>query len=201
MSSSRALPRLFLLIVAAMVLLAALALLVVNRAQFSRQELPVYGVVPDFEFLDQEGQTFSREDMLGRINLVYFGFTRCKGPCPIIAKEMQGLYELYQGSELIQFVMVSVDPDYDSIPVLKAYADSLGADYQTWKFLRAPMDSVVWLCEEGFMLPAEGLPGSHTTKISVVDHEGRIRSYHDALNETHIDIMKQRIRELARSMP
>lgn len=201
MSSSRALPRLFLLIVAAMVLLAALALLVVNRAQFSRQELPVYGVVPDFEFLDQEGQTFSREDMLGRINLVYFGFTRCKGPCPIIAKEMQGLYELYQGSELIQFVMVSVDPDYDSIPVLKAYADSLGADYQTWKFLRAPMDSVVWLCEEGFMLPAEGLPGNHTTKISVVDHEGRIRSYHDALNETHIDIMKQRIRELARSMP
>lgn len=201
MTKSRTMPRLFLLIVAAMVLLAVLALLVVNRAEFSRRELPVYGVVPDFRFVDQEGQPFGREDMLGRVNLVYFGFTRCKGPCPIIARVMKELHELYQGSELIQFVMVSVDPKHDSVPVLKAYADSLGADYQTWKFIRAPMDSVVWMCEDGFMLPAEGLPGNHTTKISVVDHEGRIRSYHDALNDTHIDIMKRRVRELARSMP
>lgn len=200
-NNSRVLPRLFLLIVAAMILLALLALLVVNRAEFSRREMPVYGVVPDFEFVDQEGQPFGREDMLGRINLVYFGFTRCKGPCPIIARVMIELNELYRESELIQFVMFSVDPEHDSIPVLKAYADSLGTDYQTWKFVRYPMDSVVWLCEEGFMLPAEDLPGNHTTKIAVVDHEGRIRTYHDALNDTHVEIMKQRVRELVRSMP
>ncbi len=200
-NNPRILPRLFLLIIAAMILLALLALLVVNRAEFSRRAMPVYGIVPDFQFMDQEGQPFGRESMLGRINLVYFGFTRCKGPCPIIARVMTELQQLYRHSELIQFVMISVDPEHDSIPALKAYADSLGADYQTWKFVRSPMDSVVRLCEEGFMLPAENLPGNHTTKIAVVDHEGRIRSYHDALDDAQVEIMKQRVRELARSMP
>lgn len=82
MTSSRPVPRMFLLLVAAILTLAVLALLVVDRAYVSRTKLPVYGAVPFFEFLDQDSLPFSRDSLLGKVTLIYFGFTRCHGSWP-----------------------------------------------------------------------------------------------------------------------
>ena len=102
MSTTPGFPRLLILIIAAASILALLALLVVSQADKSRQQLPIYGMVPDFEFVDHTGQPFTRHDLLGKISLVYFGFTRCKGPCPVIVGHLKELYDLYAPSELGQ---------------------------------------------------------------------------------------------------
>jgi protein SCO1/2 len=191
----------FILIITAMLVLAVLALLVVHLANLSRSRLPVYSTVPEFEFIDQDGQRFDNGHLKGKISIVDFIFTRCKGPCPTMAIEMQKLYHLYSGSDKVQLISISVEPGHDSPEVLMQYALDLGVEDRRWKFLHADsVSQVAELCEKGFMLAADDLPGGHTTKFIVVDHRGQIRSYHDSFDEEHIKRLKQNVRTLAREI-
>ena len=193
--------RLLVLVVAAAVVLGLLASIVAGRARSSRANLPVLGQVPAFEFTAHWGEPFGRDDMLGRLSVVYFGFTSCRGPCPVMAANLIQLYHDYEGSELVQFVKISVDPERDSLAALVEYARGLGVHDRRWAFLRAPLRYVVWLCEEGFMMAADNLPMGHSTKFVLVDHEGRIRSYHDGMDHAAVHQLRQNIRALAEALP
>ncbi len=178
--------------------LAVAALLVLNKARQSRAEVPVLGILPNFIFTERDGQPFGLADMKGKINVVDFIFTHCKGPCPVMAGKMSGFYKLYAGSDKVQFISISVDPQNDSLPVLREYAARQGVTDKRWVFLRAPLDSVVNLSENGFMIAADDLPGGHSTKFVLVDGQGRIRGYYDGLDDASLEILKTHIRELAR---
>ena len=47
------------------------------------------------------------------------------------------------------------------------------------------------------MLPADDLPMGHTTKFTLVDSEGNIRSYHEGLDRDGMVLLKNNIRQLA----
>jgi len=177
-------------------ILAVMALLVINQARRSRAEIPILAQLPEFTFIQQNGQPFELINMKGKISVVDFIFTRCKGPCPIMATKMGELYNLYSGSEKVQFVSISVDPDNDSLPVLRDYAARQGVTDNRWVFLRAPIDSVINLSENGFKIAADDLPGGHTTRFILVDSKGRIRGYYDGLDNASLEIMKTHIRRL-----
>ena len=192
---------LLILIVAALLVLSFLAILVVDRANKSRSQLPIYGQVPPFEFEDRFENRFGMENLKGKINVIDFIFTRCKGPCPTMAIYMSDLYQLYSHSDKVQFVSISVDPAYDTPEILRQYARQLGVNDNRWRFIRNDSVSrVAELCEGGFMLAADDLPGGHTTKFILVDHLGRIRSYHDGTDETHIRRLKENIMILAKDL-
>ena len=40
--------------------------------------------VPDFELVNCDGRTIKRADVLGKVSIAAFIFTRCPGPCPVI---------------------------------------------------------------------------------------------------------------------
>ena len=170
-------------------------------ADSSRGELPVLGNIPDFEMTEQNGTPFGRTDLNGRISVVDFIFTSCPGICPVLGAHMVELYEDFEGYDQIQFVSISVDPDRDSLSVLKEYARGWGVDDNRWVFLRAPIEDVVDLCETGFMLAADGLPGGHTTRFTLLDHRGQIRGYYDGMEQASVKIIKNHIRQLAEEMP
>jgi protein SCO1/2 len=180
-----------------LVLMALLAFAVNWWAEASRGTLPVLGEVPAFELIDQNGQAFGRSDLSGKINIVDFFFTSCKAVCPVMNGNMAELYRSLDGTDQIRIVSVSVDPERDSLPVLRAYADSVGVGDNRWIFLRGPMDEVVQLCEKGFMLPAQGLPMGHTTRFALVDSQGRIRGYYDGMNRSSVAKLREDLRLLA----
>ena len=186
---------------AAFFILAVASLLVINQARRSRNEVPVLGQLPDFTFTERSGRPFGLADMKGRINVVDFIFTRCKGPCPIMATKMGELYELYDSSSKVQFISISVDPEHDSLTVLQAYAERQGVTDNRWVFLHGAIDSVVNLSENGFKIAADDLPGGHTTRFILVDQKGRIRGYYDGLDDASLGIMKTHIRQLAGETP
>jgi protein SCO1/2 len=194
-------PRAFFLIIAAMIVLAGLAAAVVDMANESRSRLPVWGQVPEFQFTTQIGRPFGTADMIGRLHVVDFIFTNCQSVCPVLASRFGELYRLYEGSDKVRLVSISVDPDRDSPAALQAYAALQGVTDDRWVFLRAPIEEVITLCESGFMLAAENLPMGHTSKMILVDEQGRIRSYHDGLDAGHLEVLKANIRQLARELP
>lgn len=193
-------PKLLVILVIAIVVLGLVATFVVSRAEKSREDMPVFGEVPDFEFTERSGKSFGSDDMLGTVNIVNFMFTRCKSICPTTSKHLAELYELYDDTDLVRIVSVSVDPDYDTLAALREYAERFGVDDDRWVFLRAPVEDVQWLSEEGFMLAADNLPGGHTAKFALVDARNRIRSYHNGLEPAAIEVLKQNVRVLAKDI-
>lgn len=198
MSSGKSLGGAFLAMVIAMIVLASLAYWVISAAEKSRYEIPVLGQLPAFEFVDQDGRSFGRDDFMGKISVIDFIFTRCHGPCPVMATQFSRLYQLYHGSDMVRLVSVSVDPEYDSVSVLKAYAERQGVTDRRWVFLHAPLDSVIAFSEQGLMIAAdkESLPGGHSTRFVLVDGDGHIRGYFDGLDEAGLVKLKNNINRL-----
>ncbi len=188
------------ILIVVIIALAAGAWFVTRQAELSRSELPVLAELPDFQFTAQDGSFFARDSLLGHVSVVDFIFTRCKGPCPIMSGHMAQLYRVFADADQVRFVSITVDPDYDSLAVLRAYADDKGVTDSRWIFLWAPIDSVVWLSEQGFLLAAEDLPGAHTTKWALVDQDANIRGYYSGTDPASIEILKTHIVQLVKDM-
>ncbi len=106
-------------------ILALIGLLVIEMAVESRRTLDELGMVPEFSFVDQNGKLFGQAQMLGKINIVNFFFTSCQGPCPFMNAKVAELYQKYSTTDMVRFISVSVDPETDSLNVLRDYAGQI----------------------------------------------------------------------------
>lgn len=141
----------------------------------------VYHQIPDFTLINQDGDTVTREDMLGKIYVADFFFTRCPTICPAMQFSMLRLQNRFVDYNDFALVSHSVDPLFDTPEVLNTYAEELGADLSNWTFLTGEKDSIYKLAYEGYFVNAmedDGAPGGflHSEYLVLVDKEGRIRS-------------------------
>jgi protein SCO1/2 len=176
-------------------ILSVLALVVIDLAKQSRSDLPILGEVPNFTFIERSGISFGDHNMQGKINIVNFFFTTCKGPCPIMNARVAELYTKYATTDKVRFLSISVDPKRDSLAVLKKYADDFGVTDDRWLFLRGDLDDVHRVSEEGFMLAGD-LPTIHSTKLVLVDENNKIRGYYDSFDEESLRLLTVHVREL-----
>jgi protein SCO1/2 len=142
------------------------------------EQLPVIRAVPEFSLTDQNGQTVTNADLRGKIWIADFVFTRCKGPCPLMTARMLEMQRALVKAPEIKLVSVTVDPEYDTPEVLKAYAAANKADPERWKFLTGDKAVIEKLVTEGFMqhLAEENGEPVHGTMFLVVDGNGMVRS-------------------------
>jgi cytochrome oxidase Cu insertion factor (SCO1/SenC/PrrC family) len=183
-------------ILPAIALILLLALLIVIQAERQHSTLPILGQLPQFTLTDQNGLPFGRYNMIGHVSVVSFIFTTCKEACPIMGNNMIQVYRDFKSSGKVQCISITVDPDHDSLATLRDYAKSWGVDDNGWVFLRGQIDSVIWLCEKGFMMIAENLPEGHTTRFTLVDAEGQIRGYYDGLDSAAVIPLERDIKKL-----
>lgn len=178
----------------AVILMAVGAQGVIGQAERSRQ-VPVLYDLPAFTFVDQNGGPFGLEDMKGKINIVDFFFTSCRGPCPVMVVRFEEFYRKFAHSDNVRLVSISVDPEVDSLPRLREYAAAHGVTDNRWVFVRGEMEQVQKLCEDGFKVSAD-LPGMHTTKFVLVDAVGKIRGYYDYDDQTALDRLERDVVQL-----
>lgn len=186
--------------IAVILVFVIISSVIIRQADKSRSELMVYGKIPTFEFTERTGKPFGSDNMLGSICIVDFIFTNCPSACPIMADKMVELYQLYDHSDKVKFVSITVDPNRDTLETLQNYAKLHGVNDYRWLFLRAPIEDVVELSEKGFFLPAENLPMGHSSKFALVDHEGNIRGYYNALEQALIELLKTHVKALAKKI-
>jgi protein SCO1/2 len=118
------------------------ALLVLGAISFKVfqpvQVVPRIRLAPGFNLIDQNGERLTNEDLRGHFVLYNFSYTRCPAPCYKLDQTMQEIQDRVDEAELgdipMMFVTISFDPKFDTPAVLKAYADSLEADSDQWKF-------------------------------------------------------------------
>src|ERR1700691_3602003 len=122
-----------------MKLLVVLALAVACTA-CSRHapSLEVFGAIPQFELVAQDGQPFHSQVLAGKIWVADFIYTTCPGPCPRMTSQMRevqdAVLKIPDVGSNVRFVSFTVDPAEDTPPVLTAYAKTHGAS-SIWYFL------------------------------------------------------------------
>ena len=170
--------------------------------------LPVYATLPSFALTDQSGTSFPSSRMTGRTTIVNFIFTTCPTICPLLTAKMRRLQDATAGGP-VQLVSISVDPDTDTPPALKAYGDRFGADFSRWSFVTGPREAIDQAVIGGFKMvldrerPKEKADPDiweivHGERFVLVDGQGRIRGYYAAEDEPMQRLVKDAAR-LAKS--
>lgn len=85
-------------------------------------ESEVTSVNPRYLLAGPGGQAISDESFRGRFQLISFGYTYCPDICPTTLVEMaEILKQLGEEAPKVQTIFVSVDPERDTLAVLKNY--------------------------------------------------------------------------------
>ncbi|TDW99639.1 protein SCO1/2 [Dinghuibacter silviterrae] len=143
----------------------------------------VWHVIPDFTLTNQLGQKVSLQDAKGKIIVADFFFTHCPSFCPTLTRNMQHLQQMFLTNDtIVQFVSFSVDPERDSVPVLKEYADRFGVLHHNWWMLTGSKDSIYTLAERDFKVAAMDSGHQnfvHTDRMVLLDKDRFVRGYYN----------------------
>jgi protein SCO1 len=153
----------------------------------------LWHIIPDFTLTNQLGKQVSLHDVPKQIVVVDFFFTHCPSFCPTLTRNMRLLQGMFRTNDtIVQFISFSVDPERDSVPVLKAYADRYGVQHNNWWMLTGNKDSIYTLAERDFKVAAEDSGHQnfvHTDRMVLLDKDRYIRGYYngqDTLDMTRL---------------
>ena len=157
----------------------------------SRPNEPI-AVLPEFTMTavgPRSMGSFGRKDLLGKVWIADFIFTRCAGPCPILSTKLSKL-----GRELptsVGLLTVAVDSEGDTPERLRGYAQRYEAQAERWVFLRGTPSQTYHLLYAGFRLPLSVNPAApeeqratHSARFVLLDKNGAIRGYYDGLSDS-----------------
>lgn len=146
----------------------------------------IYHKVPDFEFVNQFGETVTEADFEDNILIVDFFFTTCPTICPKMTNHMAGLQLELNDKHFddVRFLSHTVNPEHDTPKVLLMYGEKHDADFDRWTFLTGEKEEIYEQGVKGYMLPAQEdalAPGGflHSEQFVLVDKNQNIRGYYD----------------------
>ncbi|MEM6736871.1 MAG: SCO family protein [Bacteroidota bacterium] len=161
----------------------------------------IYHTIEEFELMDQDSTIITNESMADKVYVADFFFTSCPTICPQMKAQMLRVYETFEGNDEVAMLSHTIDPIYDTIPLLKNYANRLGANSDQWKFLWGDQDYIYELAEASYMSIADedsDAPGGfvHSGAFLLVDKDRRIRGIYDGTEAEQVDILMKDIEKL-----
>ena len=167
-------------------------------------KMPTLSYVKPFHFTNQDGQPVTDADVLDKITVVEYFFTTCKGICPKLNTNMKEVYLQFKDEPEFQILSHTCNPETDSVPVLKHYADSLKVDTKKWIFLTGRKDSLYQMARGSYLLDdpksnVEKIEDQfiHTQFFALVDRKGKIRGkIYDGLKTIEVQQLKRDISRL-----
>jgi protein SCO1/2 len=180
-----------------MKLFAVLAFILASLS-CSHPALEVFGNLPQFDLVAQNGQPFHSQALAGKIWVADFIYTTCPGPCPRMTSQMREVQDAVSKIPDVRLVSFTVDPAGDTPPVLEAYAKTHGASPSIWYFLTGQVSTLQMLDRDAFKLGNLDASMQHSTRFVLVDRQSRIRGYYDTSDSSAIPKVISDIQKLER---
>ncbi|MGG5577886.1 SCO family protein [Myroides sp. C15-4] len=153
--------------------------------------------IPDFALLNQDSLVVNNKTLAGKIYIADFIFLQCPTICPKMNVEMKRVYDAFHENENVVFVSHTIDPKHDSIPVLKAYSESLGVDAAKWHFLYGDESDIHQLAQGYFMQAYQesAAPGgyAHSGGFLLIDADQHIRGVYDGTSTADVNRLMEEI--------
>jgi len=160
----------------------------------------IWHSVEDFKFQNQLGNTVSLADLPNKVIVADFFFTRCPSICPKLTANIRKLQDALSSKDqfkqlnpaFLQFLSFSVDPERDSVPVLKSYSDKYGINPDLWWLLTGPKKQIYDFSINELKLglaDGEGVDSNfiHTQKLVLLDKEHVVRGYYNGLDSLDLN--------------
>ena len=162
----------------------------------------------EFNLMERDGRTVTREDLRGKFLVVNFVHTGCSISCAVVNRRMAEVQKLSAGQGDVQLLSLTVDPGTDTPAVLSKFAGQFGADAQRWWFLTGTKPSVYRVIESSFLardtnsiyqaMPGGFLKADH---IALVDREGVVRKFFPGMKSESVAGIMKALDELRRESP
>lgn len=152
----------------------------------------VYKTIPDFRFASQYGDTITAQNTNGKIYVADFFFTTCPTICPKMKVQLKRVYAKYKGNPEVMLLSHSIDPNHDTVPVLKEFAEALGVTGRQWLFLTGDREKIYDIAENAYLVTAKADSSAaggvvHSGAFVLVDKDKRIRGIYDGTTEDGVD--------------
>jgi protein SCO1/2 len=136
---------------------------------------------PEIDLESTQGGVMGIDDFTGKLAVVYFGYTHCPDVCPATLATLDRALD-QMGSDAhddVQVVMVSVDPERDTVEYLREYMEYF--DESFIGLTGDPIDVARVATTYGvYFAAAEGTAETgytvdHTASLMVIDRDGHLR--------------------------
>ncbi|STO08835.1 BsSco [Exiguobacterium aurantiacum] len=163
------------------ILAALMSAFVVLAACGNEIEDPLNWDIESFDYMNQNEETVSLDDLKGKVWMADFVFTNCETVCPPMTFNMSKLNDalVEEGVEDVQFVSFSVDPTVDTPDKIKDFMANYDLAEADWQFLTGySQEEIEAFAQENFKAlvrkPEEGTQVDHATWFYLVDQDGKI---------------------------
>lgn len=160
----------------------------------------VFHQIQDLVLTNQFGEEVSiNRDLQGKTLVIDFFFTNCPVVCPRLTQNMGLLQRAFRRdkkkvrsmNEDVHLISITVNPERDSFPVMRRYADRYAVDHDHWWFLTGDKKKIYDFARNELHVSVQPGDGGaedfiHTEKIIVVDKDRYIRGYYDGLDSVQI---------------
>ncbi|SMC50405.1 SCO family protein [Moheibacter sediminis] len=169
-------------LIVGIVITALVATLVLTYKLLNKDKLFTVMEVPKFELTNQNNQTISEKDMLGKVYVVEFFFANCPTICPVMNQNLKAVEKEINHPDF-GVISITIDPKRDTPENLKIHAGHLEITNPNWYFLSGDRDYIYELSKKFNIYvgedetTAEGL--NHSGKFALIDKKGNIRSRFD----------------------
>lgn len=164
----------------------------------------VYHTIAPFRFVNQDSTVITNEVFSGKIYVADFFFTSCRTICPIMKTQMVRVYEQVQDDSGVLILSHTIDPEYDTVGLLRDFANRLGVKSSTWHFATGqPKEYVFDLAQKSYFATAmedktEPDGFIHSGAFLLIDTHGRIRGKYDGTKEDDVNRLMKDIQRLKR---
>jgi protein SCO1/2 len=153
----------------------------------------------NLQFTNQLGKQVSLDDLHGKILVVDFFFTSCPSICPGLARNMKRMQESFAKNDtIVQFLSISIDPERDSVPRLRAFADRYHANHDTWWFVTGDKQKIYDFANKEMMANVADVHADtafpHTENFFLLDTNRMLRGFYNGFDTV-------KLAQLARDIP
>ncbi len=165
-----------------------------------KKKLPSLNDVKPFAFINQNGDTITNQHVAGKVQVVEFFFTTCKGICPKMNAALLSIAEKQSNNEDFIILSHTVDPDTDSVGRMKFYADSLQLNNKQWWLLTGSKEKLYEAARKSYLLDDQHDESAaiaeqfiHTQLFALVDRTGNVRGIYDGLDKKELNKLEKDI--------
>lgn len=187
-------------------LIGLISLMAVLAACGQEIEDPLNWDIESFDYMNQDEEMVSLDDLKGKVWMADFVFTNCETVCPPMTYNMTKLNEALvdEGVEDVQFVSFSVDPTVDTPDKIKDFMSDYDLAQADWQFLTGySQDEIEAFAQENFKAlvrkPDEGTQVDHATWFYLVDQDGKIIKAYQGFQDVPIEDIVNDIKILQKS--
>ncbi|NSL87147.1 SCO family protein [Chitinophaga sp. Mgbs1] len=187
------------------VIFIALGLIVNSFIQRkAKRILPVSKIISynniSLSFINQHGQMRNDTSFNKKIRLIHFFHTGCTGICPLMSQSLKRVYNLFQHQKNFYILSYSVDPEQDSIPVLKVYASKQNVTNDSWQFFTGKIKDIRDLAIKKYVIDTMPFPEIdqkmhlHSEYVILIDQKNQVRGIYNATDFIDVDRLIEDLR-------